>query len=173
MSLPILGGAPPPTFDDPLAALLACHRRLEAQLATLGRIAVALRDADAARVAEAKAALAAPLAWFEGPGKLHALDEDGSLFPRLHDLPALSELELDHRTHEAIFLALRDCARALQALPDAPAALVEAFAAHATALGAAYADHLRREEAEVFPAAAELPPAELRAIGIEMRLRRG
>ncbi len=171
MSLPILPGSkPPPHFDDPIAALTACHRRIEAHAATFVRIAAALHDP--ARLAEAREALAGPIAYFEGAGKLHSLDEDGSLFPRLHDLPVLTDLEIEHRAHEAIFLALRDCAARITAEPP-DAQVIDAFAAHAHALAAGYADHIRREEAEVFPAASALPAPELRAIGLEMRLRRG
>jgi hypothetical protein len=169
-----LGGPPPAAADDPLGALTQCHRRTEAQLAALGRIAAAL--AQPARVAEARAAIPVAIAFFEGPARLHTLDEEGSLFPRLHDLPALDTLETEHRAHEAIFLALRDCAAAIHAAPEgeAPAELVAAFADHARALADAYVDHMRVEETVVFPAArAQLPEPELRAIALEMRLRRG
>jgi hypothetical protein len=173
--LPIHPGAkPPPTFDDPIGALYACHRRIEAHAAIFVRIADALRDP--ARLGEAQEALAGPLHYFETAGKLHSLDEDGSLFPRLHDVPALGELEIEHRAHEAIFLALADCAAQIRAAtPAAPPAkdVVDAFASHAAALASAYADHIAREEREVFPLGAALPAAELRAIGLEMRLRRG
>lgn len=172
MSLPILPGAkPPPNFDDPLAALLACHRRIEGQLATLARIAGVVGDP--ARLAEVKAALPAALLYFDTAGRLHSLDEDGSLFPRLHDLPELDTLEMEHRVHEAMYLALRSCAQHILAADAVSADLAEAFRSHAAALTAAYADHIRVEETVVFPAARALPEAEIRAIGIEMRLRRG
>lgn len=158
------GLGPAPGFDDPVGFLRAAHRRLEAQLATLDRIAAALRAGDPA----APAALAGPLAWFADEGYLHSMDEEGSLFPRVAESPATGELAAEHRQLEAIFLAIRDVAGRL---PDP--ALAGELATHLAAFTSAYREHLRREEAEVFPAAAQLDPAQLRAIGIELRVRRG
>ena len=94
-------------------------------------------------------------------------DEEGSVWPRVRDErlePVLEELSVEHRAVEAIQLALRDTVT--RAVPDEAAA-------HARAFAAAYREHMRKEEEHVFPSVASLDPAEIRAIGIEMRLRRG
>lgn len=69
----------PAGFDDPLAMLLGCHRRIEKQLATLSR----LREHLAARGVDAEASLAAQavLDYFVRAAPNHHHDEEIDLFP--------------------------------------------------------------------------------------------
>ena len=83
MSLFQLGAKPPPDYTDPVGFLGACHRRIEAQLASLGRIVAALRTADAEQLAAARVALLEPIKYFAEAGARHSLDEDASVFPRI------------------------------------------------------------------------------------------
>jgi hemerythrin-like domain-containing protein len=163
MTLVRLGSRPPPSFDDPVGVLDACHRRIEDRLALLERAIAALP------APEAVAALADVVRHFDTAGVRHTEDEEQSVFPRLPREPILAELEADHRAAEAIYLAFRTVASRVAAEPS----LRDELASHAAALAAAYRGHIRREEAELFPRARALSPAELRAVGIEMRLRRG
>lgn len=161
-----IGAGPPPSFDDPVAVLLRAHEQLESRLATLERAAAALSTTPD----EALQAIRDVLRHLEGPGLRHTEDEEFSVWPRVNDEPIaalLDELGLEHRAMEAITLALRDV------MARAAPPLYPELVAHATALAAAYRDHLRKEEERLFPLARALDPAELRAIGIEMRLRRG
>jgi hemerythrin-like domain-containing protein len=171
MSLTPLGAGPALDYSDPVAVLKAAHRRIEAHLSTLARIVEALREPGQPRLREAQAALAVPLTFFATEGVRHALDEDASVFPRLAH-PGLAELTAGHREHEAMFLAVRSVAQRLQA-GEADAALVDDLELHVGAFSAAQREHMRLEEAEVFPLIAALEPREVRAIGLEMRVRRG
>lgn len=161
-----LGAKPPPNFDDPVAFFLHCHRRFEERLATLERAAAALE----ATPAEAVATLADTLRELEVSSLRHTEDEEFSVWPRVQSADLrelLDELTTEHRAVEAIQLALRDVVS--RAAPE----LYPELRAHVGALVAAYRDHIGKEEAAVVPRLRELDPAEVRAIGIEMRLRRG
>ncbi len=168
MSLVTLGGKPPPAFDDPIGVLVHCHRKIEDKLLTLERaIAIVTTDLPGAREA-----LAHVLAHLAGPGARHHEDEEFSLFPRLagdETNALLDELNSEHRVHEAIFLSLRAVAEKIGEDPG----LVGELTDHAQALAAAYRAHMKREEDVLFPLGRALDAKELRAIGIEMRLRRG
>jgi hemerythrin-like domain-containing protein len=173
MSLFQLGmQAPAPDFADPLSLLEACHRRIEKHLAILGRSLEALEQGEATLAADARRAIRAALAFLDGPAATHALDEEASVFPRLHS-PLVHELALEHREHEAIYLALRTVAlRLADPASETTETLIEDFASHLRALVASYTEHMSREEEELFPLIRDLDGRELRAIGLEMRIRR-
>jgi hemerythrin-like domain-containing protein len=171
MSFATIGRKPPPSFDDPVGMLIACHGRIHAQLETLERVVAALREGGVDRVAAARLALADPLRYFTEAGVRHSLDEDASVFPRVQH-PAIAELTVEHRELEAIFLALRTVALRVVAGETRPE-VVDDLASHVEALARGYREHMRREEADVFPLVAALEEKELRAIGLEMRIRRG
>jgi iron-sulfur cluster repair protein YtfE (RIC family) len=161
-----IGSKPPPGFDDPVAFFLHCHRRFEERLATLERAAAALETSPD----EALATLRETLSQLETSSVRHTEDEEFSVWPRVTDMEnraVLDDLTTEHRATEAIQLALRDVVA--RAAPP----LYPELRAHVTALAATYRDHIAKEEAAVVPRLRELDPAELRAIGIEMRLRRG
>jgi hemerythrin-like domain-containing protein len=171
MSFAQIGRKPPPSFDDPVGMLLACHGRIRDQLVTLERVVVALREGGADRLAAARLALADPLRYFAEAGVRHSMDEDASVFPRVQHA-AIPELTTEHRELEAIFMALRTVAVRVVA-GDITDELIADLATHVEALARGYREHLHKEEAEVFPLVAALDEKELRAIGIEMRIRRG
>jgi hemerythrin-like domain-containing protein len=171
MSLFQLGKQSAPDFSDPIGFLEACHRRIEQRLDVLARVPAALRTGEAGSGDEARQALTAFLRHFDDAAVKHSLDEEASLFPRLKH-PLVDELIAEHREHEAIYLALRDAARRVIAR-EAAARLVDDLDEHGRAMSAAYRDHIRREEAEIVPLARQLDGRELRAIGLEMRIRRG
>src|SRR5262249_6422037 len=152
--------------------LEACHRRIERHLETLARASAAL----AADAQGALAALAEVLGYFDQAGVRHKEDEEFSLFPRVmgEDTAALlRRLEDEHRTHDAIYLSVKAVVARARAEPARAAELQAELEAHAAAMAGAYRDHIALEEAELFPHGRALDPRELRAIGIEMRLRRG
>lgn len=137
-------------FDDPLEMLLACHRRIERQLATLGRLQahLARNGVDA----EASVAAQAILRYFARPAEHHHEDEEKDLFPlaeeripagadkaRFHGLR--QQLESDHRNVRELWGRIR---KPLEAIADGlPRTLHEA---DVKALLEAYARHIALEE---------------------------
>jgi pyridoxamine 5'-phosphate oxidase len=140
----------PAGFDDPLAMLLGCHRRIEKQLATLSR----LREHLAARGVDPEASQAAQsvLEYFVRAAPNHHHDEEIDLFPlieaRITDPGEATRfrdfrdaLLKDHRELEAAWARLR---KPLEGIADGltrqlPVAEVQAFAK-------AYAHHIVTEE---------------------------
>jgi hemerythrin-like domain-containing protein len=115
MALSALFGTPA-GFDDPLAMLLGCHRRIERQLETLKRLRthVAAHGVDA----ESTAAAQAVLKYFLGPAVNHHADEEIDLFPLLEERIAdpaerarfrafRTQLERDHRDLQSAWTRLR------------------------------------------------------------------
>lgn len=164
-------------FEVPLEMLAACHGRVQAQCATLQRLAAHLTKQGADR--QAQDAAAAVMRYFEISAVHHHADEEVDLFPALiesmagSDAVCVSELTAsltaEHRELEQRWRALRTrlerVARADTAtLPDEE---VHGFVA-------LYERHIAREEAELLPMAARLlSDAELDRIGLAMRARRG
>jgi len=164
------GSAPPPNFSDPVAVLVSCHRKLEDRLRQLERAGAALSDPEALPL------LREIVRHFETAGARHTEDEEASIFPRLAAEgldDTIAALEGQHRETEAIFLAVRTVVLRLVEAPGLAAEIGAELRSHAAVLAAAYREHIRREEAEIFPRVARLDAVQLRAIGIEMRLRRG
>jgi hemerythrin-like domain-containing protein len=163
------GGKGPPGYDDPAGMLTHCHVKIEMRLASLPKICEALR----ARDPEAKAALAAVVQHFDTAGVKHTEDEEFSVFPRLSSPAAralIDKLDAEHREHEAIYLAFRTVAK--KSL-DEDGDVVGELEQHAAALSSAYREHIALEERDLIPEVKALASPELRAIGLEMRMRRG
>jgi hemerythrin-like domain-containing protein len=164
-------------FDDPLGMLCDCHRRIERFLGVLCQVAT--REPSRALSAEDAEAVTAALHYFREGGRRHNADEEESLFPRLRQaaprgaLDSIDRLEQEHHVagelHDAVD---RTFARWISAgaLGSADAhALVDAT----RRLRVLYGDHIRAEEADVFPQAAQLlDGAAIAAIGSEFRARR-
>lgn len=172
MSLVRIGSKPPPSFDDPVAVLESCHRKIEQLLAGLVRAAAAPSHPETASV------LRDVIRYFDTGGVKHTLDEEASIFPRVRGEgkdELLESLEAEHRTAEAIYLAVRTVAQRIVDAPDSAAETAASadLATQAAALDAAYREHIVREEAELFPLIRALDAPQLRAIGLEMKLRRG
>lgn len=162
---------PGPSFDEPLEMLAACHERIEAQLATLERLAPHLQAKG--WDAEARAAAQAVLLYFDTSGRLHHQDEDHDLFPllrtkaaaagRVEIAAAVDELEREHATMERQWRHLREQLQGNARLDD------EELARFAWL----YRRHMDRESAALLPFAREaLAPAERAALGERMAARR-
>ena len=160
-----------PGFDDPLGMLLACHQKIDRQLATLDRLRrhVALQHADE----QARTAAAKIIRYFTTAAPNHHADEELSLFPRLLSAaPELSStiasLERDHADIDARWRRLNPCL----------AGIVAASGAYLSPRDVnQFCDlnrmHIAREEREILAVAAELLDADaLTAIGREMARRR-
>lgn len=167
----------PPGFEDPLATLIGFHRRIERQLAALGRLPARLESCGID--AESSAAAAALVNFFANVLPLHHDDEERDLMPlvnerllraaereRFRDLS--QRLESDHREMEQSWRQLR---RPLEAIAEGvhrrlPAGLAEYFRAiHAT--------HIAAEEAAVhFTAASRLRPEDRELLSRRILARR-
>lgn len=160
----------PTAARDPVAALAECHVRIRTYLEGLGRI-VALPDLADPRV---PSAAAQARRYFAEGLPLHAADEDASLGPRLlrahpEARPLLEQLAADHAAADGWIDRLLPALDALvEGGPVDPEALRTVVRGLTTLMDA----HLRREEAELFPALRGLEPAELLAAGAEMVDRR-
>ncbi len=134
-----------------------CHRRLEETLASLAT--------------PSRQALDEALEFIDRAVRRHEDDEELSLFPRLVRVPQLAplldRLTVQHRDQTAVVEELR--ALMADAHPD-EARLRDVI----TRLGAAYREHIRMEERELFPAAkAALDADDLGGMASEMEARRG
>lgn len=162
------------TIDSPVDHLQACHRRIEERLATLERVAPALLT----RANEALEALQAVFWFFDSSGVTHTADEEESFFPRLagkinaEESAFLAALEAEHARAEALYDELKSAVANFAKPPseDDQRRYTEIVAA----LCGIYRAHIRNEDARFRDLAARLlQPADLDAIGKEMRQRRG
>jgi hemerythrin-like domain-containing protein len=169
---------PAPGFDTPLAMLSACHRRIERRLEQLTLIAERLAEPATERHAEALKVLEDVRRHFATSGSHHTDDEELTLFPMLRASsdPGLQELldvlETDHSAIDAMHAELDALGDRLQeaVTPEA----VEALRALGADLKVHYERHIRQEDTQILPKAAELlTPEQLEKLGFEMRRRRG
>jgi hemerythrin-like domain-containing protein len=166
-----LGPEAAPGFDDPLGMLYACHRRMERQLASLGRLRRHLPEHHADT--DARVAARAILRYFDMAAPNHHDDEEASLFPRLAAAaPQIARstalLQREHRHLDAHWMKLRPL---LAAIATGNGAFLPTKGV--TEFCDAYLRHLQREEEDLLPVAAELlDAAALAAIGAEMAQRR-
>jgi hemerythrin-like domain-containing protein len=160
-----------PGFDDPMGVLRACHRRMERQLATLGRLCrhVPANHADS----DARTAAAAIIRYFDTAAANHHADEERTLLPRLlrvrPDLSDLcSQIEDEHADLGDRWRRLRPrlAAVAVGRSGYLPLREVDAFR-----MG--YTTHIAKEEESLFDVAqTALDAAILAEIGEEMAARR-
>lgn len=169
--------APAVGFEVPLEMLSACHARIEQQCATLRRLVphLAAHGADA----DARAAAAGVMRYFDVSAPHHHADEEVDLFPALREAVAGSDpvcirelaeaLSAEHRELEARWARVRAVLERVAA-GDA----TRLASADVEALVGLYERHIEREERELLPMAARLlSDAELDAAGRAMRERRG
>ena len=169
-------GDPAVGFDTPFEMLEACHERVQRSLALLHKLQDYLHDHacdDSARQAARDV-----LRYFDVAAPLHHEDEELHVFPPLLErggasaAAAVRQLQRDHEAMSANWQAARALLLALaEGTQDAFSAQDEAVLAR---FAGVYAEHIRVEEEEVYPAArALLAPEVVRAMGVEMRRRRG
>lgn len=168
---------PSASTEAPLEMLAACHVRVERQCATLERLLAHLpaHGSDA----QARAAAAAIIRYFDTAAFLHHADEETDLFPALLESMAGSDavciqgltagLCADHRRLESLWRTLRPSLQSIAAgepATPAPEAVRE--------FNQLYAAHMKREDDELLPMAARLlSDQDIDRIGRAMRERRG
>lgn len=168
-SFPLLHAAPAVGFDQPFEMLLACHERVQRSVDLLLRLQAhaAVHGPDA----QARDAARDVLRYFDLAGPKHHEDEERHVLPRLRaaGLQALAQrLADDHAGMSRQWAALRP---ALAGLAAGEAVPLDEHPCKAYA--ALYAEHMRAEEGEAFPVAAQgLADEALAAMGAEMAARR-
>lgn len=175
----LLGARGQPGFDQPLALMSDCHRRIERFLGMLARVLdlYGQRQLDA----QAVAALEAASRYFRESAPRHVADEEESLFPRLRTLEnasrVLEEAVRLAREHErAQELHLRVDRKITEWVRSGclPAKDFFLMGDDVELLKRLYARHIEYEDAVLFPFAAQrLSVDEIRGIGREMAARRG
>ncbi|WP_407279988.1 hemerythrin domain-containing protein [Aromatoleum evansii] len=148
-----------PGFETPLEMLEACHERLQAQLATLARLAAWLPEHGPDK--QAQQAAANVMRYFDVAAVKHHQDEEDDLFPVLRaradearraELGTLIDWILaDHQKLFAGWARMRTRLERIAAgeATDLTPADVDAFAD-------AYRRHIQREEGELLPIARNL-----------------
>jgi hemerythrin-like domain-containing protein len=175
-----IGEKPSPTFNEPLALLSDCHRRIERFLAGLILVTKQAQGGDLNE--QQREALKTSLRYFREGAPKHTQDEENSLFPRMRAcnrtevqcaLDKLQELEADHRVaekghHLVDQIGERWLKDSTLSPADTAALVIELQALHAI-----YQRHIVIEDQEVFPLAEQVLDAQqLQAVGEEMAGRR-
>ncbi len=155
-----------PTTEDALELLRADHTRADAMLADCERLAES-RDASAADRSGLVSRLGALLI-------AHAQMEQQLFYPALGmDSGQLEEALADHAAVQASLQRLSDPSAGAGARADADAdAGADAFTSCIAALATQVREHVRHEEAVLFPKA-RAAGIDLHALGTQMALRRG
>jgi hemerythrin-like domain-containing protein len=172
MNNDLFAGHTAPTFDDPLAMLRACHRRIEKQLATLDRLQRHLPEHGCDD--DARAAARAIMRYFDTAAVNHHADEEESVFPRLVALRGEEARAVAARLEEEHVALAAGWARLRPLLAGIATGERANLSAHDVALAREpYDRHIAVEETVLIPmAAAAFDAATLAAIGREMATRR-
>jgi hemerythrin-like domain-containing protein len=167
-------------FNQPIDLLMDCHRRIENFLGVLGRVVDEYRDRDLDQ--QARDALTTSLTYFRQAAPRHTEDEERSLFPRMRKaedtqvrevMAALQRLESDHRKMEAAHARVDEIGRRWLVDGRLDSAVHGEVRALLSEMTAAYAQHIRLEDEEVFVLASKVLDANaLAAVGREMKQRR-
>jgi hemerythrin-like domain-containing protein len=162
------------TPSDAVDLLVDCHARIRHFLAVARGIAER-GPSDPAAVPEAAAAV---VRYFTKALPLHARDEEDSIVPRLRGRDAevdraLDQMLREHGEHDAPLGALVAACEALASGAGRLAELGPVVARETTALERHFDEHLRNEEAVIFPAMRRLLDRDAdAAIVRELRARR-
>jgi len=164
-------------FDQPFEMLGACHERVQRTLDLLQRLQTYLAEQgvdDSARQAARDV-----LRYFDVAAPLHHEDEELHIFPPLLQPGTDAGTQAVVRQLQRDHVAMADCwAQARVPLQALAGGGQQAFSAADQALlqrfAGLYADHIRHEEGQVYPAARQLVDAAgQQAMGREMASRRG
>ena len=175
--MPVQIGQAEPGFDDPVALMAGCHRRIE-------RFLVVLVDLTSRRRGHGlnepeRAALETALRYFRDAAPHHTADEEDGLFPALGkdlglDQNVISELERDHRRAEELHPTVDRLGQMWLTGGNLAEGQVITLQFVLGELSALYREHIRVEEQSIFPSARTLLSREaLEEIGRGMAARRG
>lgn len=163
--------AAPPSFEDPIEMLEACHDKVRHFATLVPRIAQHVSEKGVDQ--QARDAAQSVMRYFDLAAPLHHDDEEQDLFPALRALddPALTArlnaLESEHQHLAGLWATTRHWLAQVHSgqHPGQPPADVEQFAR-------AYPEHANREEEWIYPHAERLAQDLLRDMGARMARRR-
>ena len=168
--MPVQIGAKTHHFTDPTGLLSDCHRRIETFLSTLAAVADAVNQPLSEHTARS---LQAALKYFREAAPKHTADEEESLFPRLREcndpevvsaLRALDILERDHDTVSPLHAEVERLGAQYVAMGSLSASDCDTFRTAVKKLQSMYADHIRVEDAVIFPLAARVLSHEAKTV---------
>jgi uncharacterized protein (DUF2249 family)/hemerythrin-like domain-containing protein len=167
-------------FDEPLALLSDCHRRIERFLEIL-RVVVK-QAGDGALNDEQRRAVETSLKYFREAAPRHTEDEEQSLFPRLRAsshpaaMAALEAMAALHEDHEAATAAHDQVEKLYRQWLDTgslDAQGRQTLVATLNELSDLYRPHIALEDSQLFPMASKaLSEEQIAGIGQEMAARR-
>ncbi len=166
-------------FEAPFDMLEACHERVADRLALLKRLPIHLQANGCD--SQARQAAADVLRYFDLAAPLHHQDEEIHVFPHLLAsadrilVKAVMGLHLQHRVMEETWGRLRQALLAVATCENSAAEPCRVLAASAV-LGftVLYDDHIRLEEAVIYPAARRaMGTRQTQTMSADMMLRRG
>jgi hemerythrin-like domain-containing protein len=180
--MPITIGKPPESdFTNPLGMLSDCHRRIERFLDALIEVTSQARGATLSQ--QQRVALTTALRYFREAAPNHTRDEEESLFPRMRasgsarvraTIARLDSLHEDHMEATARHAKVEMLGQRWLDEGRLPAEALSRLSELLEGLRAVYRKHIRLEDTEIFPLAAEtLEESEIEALGREMASRRG
>ena len=160
---------------DPIAMLLRCHRKTEANIEALQDAAAAMDTDEDDR--GARDTVLEVAGFVETSITRHEQDEELSLFPLLRGnpdaAPILETLAREHVEHQRLHDHLSDIANAIEANRLRHRHLAE-LKEIADAMQRSYAHHIQLEEGTLFPLARSVLDAEqLQSAAADMQRRRG
>jgi hemerythrin-like domain-containing protein len=168
--------SPAAGFEQPFEMLEACHERIERMLDLLQRLRTHV-DANGVD-GQARGAARDVMRYFDLAAPQHHLDAERHVLPALRGtgdaaLLALADrLHEDHRRMEAGWAAARAVLAGVE--QGERKSLSAPDHASLAAFASLYAGHIAAEEGTAYPAAGRhLDAADLRAMGADMRTRRG
>ncbi len=177
--MPVQIGATTHSFGDPTGLLSDCHRRVEM---FMGALQVVADVCDQPLTGEVRRALDLALRYFREAAPKHTADEEQSLFPRLRQidnpelqiaLAHLDALEEDHRWAEPLHDIVDLIGTEFLTKGELSPAKARDFRDAVSQLAEMYRRHIEVEDKQVFPVAARVVSAELKAeIAKEMAARR-
>lgn len=176
-----LGTHGSPGFDDPIALMMDCHRRIEHFLKV---IELVTEHASSGHLDDSSASeLRTALHYFRVAAPVHTADEEQSLFPELRAVregspDALVEraavLEAQHREAEQLHERVHEQLARWIDVRWLDVQAHEELQCHVAKLQSLYREHIAFEDDKLFPAASRcLDPAALSRIGRAMAARRG
>lgn len=176
-----IGAKPSPDFDNPIALLSDCHRRIEHFLAVLIRV---VTEAAGKPISDEQSrALERSLEYFRNAAPRHTADEEESLFPRLREsnspevqsaLLEVEKLEADHERAAKWHEEVDDLCNKWLSAHQLGQSDTERLRTALAGLDELYRHHIALEDNQLFPvAAAVLSSSDVTKIGSEMAQRRG
>lgn len=162
--------------SGPVEMLQECHHRIR-HFVQLSRTLAEAQQAPLAQVAEAADHI---FRYFSQSLPLHEADENETLFPRVRKYSeygsplreaAKAMVEQHHAIEELVFELAAVCG-AVRREPERLPALSSQLQHTSEALDHVFSAHLHMEETVIFPALAQFPAEELKAMTNEMQRRR-